>query len=110
MFVLINKYNFDNSYKDIFDEKVIADNNWQMYGSTKPGKPPYLVKKIVRVWPNKTENVSINKYSARELIPLLSVRGKSEYNLFTLLSIIITSSSWVKLLRIFTELSIKFTS
>ena len=25
-----------NSYEDIFDEKVIFDTNWQLYGSLKP--------------------------------------------------------------------------
>uniref|UniRef100_A0A6C0JEY4 SF3 helicase domain-containing protein n=1 Tax=viral metagenome TaxID=1070528 RepID=A0A6C0JEY4_9ZZZZ len=78
---MLDKYNFDNGYHDIFDLAVIENNNWQMYGSTKPGKPPYLVKKIVRVWSNKIENVALNKYNNGELIRLLSVRDKDEYSL-----------------------------
>ena len=78
---ILDRHKFDNSYSDIFDQAVIDKNNWQMYGSTKPDKPPYLVKKIIRVYPNKTENVPLTKYSNKELISLLSVRNKDEYSL-----------------------------
>ena len=73
---ILDKHKFDNSYSDIFDRLVIDTNNWQMYGSCKPGKSTYLLKKLVRVYPNKTENVSINKYKNHELVTLLSVRNR----------------------------------
>ncbi len=77
---ILDKYHFDNSYADIFDRAVIDRNNWQMYGSSKPGKPAYLLTKIYRVWSDKVELVQ-NTYTNGQLVRLLSVRNKSEYSL-----------------------------
>lgn len=77
---ILDKYNFDNPYADIFDRAVIDRNNWQMYGSSKPGQPPYAVTHIVRVWKDKYELVE-NNYNNLELVSLLSVRNKMEYSL-----------------------------
>ena len=70
---ILDKYNFDNKYTDIFDIAVINKNNWQMYGSSKPNHPPYLVTHIVRIWKDKYEILE-NKYSNFDLIKLLSMR------------------------------------
>jgi P4 family phage/plasmid primase-like protien len=70
---ILDKYNFDNKYTDIFDIAVINKNNWQMYGSSKPNHPAYLVTNIVRIWKDKYEIID-NKYSNFELIKLLSMR------------------------------------
>ena len=73
-------YNFDNSYADVFDRAVIDRNNWQMYGSTKPGQPPYLVSKIIRVFKDRYEEV-VNIPDTKELVYLLSVRNKYDSSL-----------------------------
>ena len=62
-------------YADIFDRAVIDRNNWQMYGSTKPNQPPYLVKRVIRVFSDRVENVD-NDYTTEKLVRLLSVRNK----------------------------------
>lgn len=77
---ILDKYNFDNNYSDIFDVAVINRNNWQMYGSTKPEQPPYLVSKIVKVWKDKYEIID-NNYSNVELVSLCSMRNKFDYSL-----------------------------
>lgn len=77
---VFDKYNFDNSYADVFDRAVIDRNNWQMYGSTKPGQPPYLVTKIIRVFKDRYEEV-MNVPDTKELIYLLSVRNKYDGSL-----------------------------
>ena len=77
---ILDKYGFDSSYADIFDRAVIDRNNWQMYGSGKPGQPAYTVTKIVRVWKDRSEIIP-NSYTNGELVRLLSVRNKFEYSL-----------------------------
>ena len=37
---LFSKLNITNPLEDVFDICVIEKNNWQMYGSTKPGCEP----------------------------------------------------------------------
>ncbi len=77
----LDKYNFFNSYADIFDKAVIDRNNWQMYGSSKPNKEAYLVTSIIRVWKDKYEE-SINiPYKDDEIVELLSVRNKMDPSL-----------------------------
>ena len=77
---LLDRHNFDNSYADVFDRAVIDRNNWQMYGSTKPGKPAYLVSRAIRVYKDRVETVE-EIPDSKELIQLLSVRNKTEYSL-----------------------------
>jgi len=77
---VFDQYNFDNSYADVFDRAVIDRNNWQMYGSTKPGQPPYLVSKIIRVYKDSYEEV-MNIPDTKELVYLLSVRNKYDSSL-----------------------------
>ena len=75
---ILDKYDLDSKYHEIFDEAVIQKNNWQLYGSTKPFKEPYKVTKILRVWEDRIENVELSKYSDRELVELLSMRNKDD--------------------------------
>jgi len=77
---ILDKYNFDNTYADIFDRAVIDRNNWQMYGSSKPGQPAYAVSHVVRIWNNKYEILE-NNYTNYQLANLLSVRNKFNYTL-----------------------------
>jgi P4 family phage/plasmid primase-like protien len=70
---ILDKFNFENSYSDIFDRAVIDKNNWQMYGSSKPNHPAYLVSHIVRIWKDKYEIIE-NKYTNFELIKMFSMR------------------------------------
>ena len=77
---ILDRHKFDNTYADIFDRAVIDRNNWQMYGSTKPGKPPYLVSRIIRVFSDRVEEVEDIPHS-EELIRMLSVRNKTEYSM-----------------------------
>lgn len=38
-----------NTPEDLFDEAIVkGSSNWQMYGSMKPGKKPYMVTRILR--------------------------------------------------------------
>ena len=76
----LDRHSFDNPYSDIFDRAVIDRNNWQMYGSTKPGKPPYLVSRAIRVFTDRVEKVE-HIPPAINLIEMLSVRNKTEYSM-----------------------------
>ena len=64
----LDKYEFSNSYADIFDKAVIDRNNWQMYGSSKPNKESYLVTDVIKVWKDKYEKAVNIIYSNKELI------------------------------------------
>ena len=74
---ILGKYEFDNTFADIFDRAVIDRNNWQMYGSTKAGCPPYLVSRVIRVFPDRVEEVE-GIPDSKLLVELLSVRNKSD--------------------------------
>ena len=74
---ILGKYEFDNTYADIFDRAVIDRNNWQMYGSTKAGCPPYLVSRVIRVFRDRVEEVE-GVPDSKLLVELLSVRNKSD--------------------------------
>ena len=80
---ILDKYNFDNSYADVFDKAVIDRANWQMYGSTKPNQPPYQVTHMWKVYSDRIEEI-VNVPSDRELIHLLSVRNKFEHSMYRL--------------------------
>merc|ERR1711934_122702 len=44
--IIFKNFKCMNSYDDIFDEKVIFDTNWQLYGSLKPKNIKYKLNKI----------------------------------------------------------------
>ena len=64
----------------MFDKAVIDRANWQMYGSTKPNQPPYIVTKAWKVYANRYEEV-VNIPDDKELIRLLSVRNKFDHSI-----------------------------
>lgn len=72
-----------NSPEDIFDEAVIYKNNWQMYGSKKPGSEPYRVTKHWRVaqseGPLQFEEMELLENHS-EYVETLSIRNKGEEN------------------------------
>ena len=47
---------YTNTLSDIFDEKVIYDTNWQLYGSKKPDNIPYILKFVLDKDGNQLEN------------------------------------------------------
>jgi len=65
-----------NSIDDIFDKCVIDKNNWQMYGSTKPGCERYEVTHIFRVDSELELHVESLAQDNTEYIKLLSIRNK----------------------------------
>jgi P4 family phage/plasmid primase-like protien len=69
-----------NSVDDIFDECVINKNNWQMYGSRKPGSEPYRVTHIWRVVQNDEQGEFIEELPLAnddaEYVATLSIRNK----------------------------------
>ena len=75
---ILDKYNYDNGYADIFDRAVIDRNNWQMYGSSKNKESyTYRVTRIIEVYSDKYINVDCKTYNSRQLVKLLSVRNKT---------------------------------
>ena len=66
-----------NSLDDIVDEAVIDRNNWQMYGSSKPGAPAYSVTGALRFNRDATSQPLAVPASA-DLVSLLSIRNKYE--------------------------------
>jgi len=80
---IFEKIHHTNDYPDIFDDKVIYDTNWQLYGSKKPNNIPYKLAYILdgncNIIKNKylDDTLSINK----EKIKLFSIRNKSETKL-----------------------------
>ena len=44
--IIFKNFKCINNYEDIFDEKVIYDTNWQLYGSLKPNNIKYSLYNI----------------------------------------------------------------
>ena len=80
---IFKKINCTNSYADIFDDKVIYDTNWQLYGSKKPGNIPYKLVYILDSDCNIIENEYLkNNYETnKKLVKLFSIRNKKETKL-----------------------------
>lgn len=76
---ILDKYNYDESYAEIFDKAVIDRNNWQMYGSNK-GKDfgTYKVTKILEIYKDSFKEIDLKEYDNAKLLRLLSVRNKTE--------------------------------
>lgn len=91
---LLNNYNIElkeifknfkcnNSLEDIFDEKVIFDTNWQLYGSLKPNNTKYKLKYIYDINCNLIKNklLESNIENELKLVKLFSIRNKTETKL-----------------------------
>ncbi len=72
-----------NEFCDIFDDKVIYDTNWQLYGSKKPGNIPYTLSYILDSDCNIIENdyLKTDYETNKKLIKLFSIRNKNETKL-----------------------------
>lgn len=66
-----SKMPFINSYDDIFDVAVLGRNNWCMYGSKKHNGKLY---RLTAIYDYKLKEKSMNKYTDKKLVRLLSVR------------------------------------
>ena len=80
---LFSQINCINPISDIFDDKVIFDTNWQLYGSKKPHNIPY---KLIYILDSKG-NLVVNDYlednykTKCKLVDLFSIRNKDETKL-----------------------------
>lgn len=61
-----------NAYEDVIDEAVITRNNWQMYGSKKPGCEPYVISAIY----DQDMNLLDILEDHTEYVSMLSLRNK----------------------------------
>ena len=63
-----------NSLEDIFDKSVIKQNNWFMYGSSKPNKEPYKLTNVLLCDGDEyTEHLDEYADNNRDLINILSI-------------------------------------
>lgn len=73
---------FINSIADIFDEAVIENNNWMLYGSIKPNNDPYMIKTVYKydgdgdgfALINITKEELAKEYKTIHYVNLFSVR------------------------------------
>ena len=76
---ILDKYEYDESYAEIFDRAVIDRNNWQMYGSNKGTSfSTYKVTKIIEVYENDFCEIDNEKYTDETIMRLLSVRNRED--------------------------------
>tara|TARA_B100000902_G_scaffold328749_1_gene324958 strand:- start:8472 stop:11114 length:2643 start_codon:yes stop_codon:yes gene_type:complete len=67
-----NNINPLNKYSDIFDELIIRDTNWFIYGCCKPQREPYLLTHVIGV---DLEEYNFKKKFTKENLPsILSIR------------------------------------
>lgn len=77
---LFSKIGYVNEIEDIIDKCVIEQNNWFMYGASKPNKEAYKLTKIYKIKNGNTFEISqnnLNLNNDRKLIELFSIRNKS---------------------------------
>ena len=72
--------NIHNKASEIYDEQVIYDNPWIMYGGKKPNNVPYKVTNIFRIEKLSSFQTSISPhdYSLSYMIQTLSLQNKCE--------------------------------
>lgn len=78
---LVEELELINPIGDVIDEAVIYKNNWQMYGSCKPGCKPYKLTHIYTIQNLFAEEVSDDEFNKwkkdpLKLCKLLSIREK----------------------------------
>ena len=80
---IFQNINCINEFHDIFDDKVIFDTNWQLYGSKKPNNIPYKLKYVLDNECNLIKNELLeDSYEINcKLVKLFSIRNKSETKL-----------------------------
>ena len=85
---LFQNINITNPIEDIFDVAVIERNNWQMYGSTKPGCEPYKLSKVLTLMEisNEFKLTSLETFSNQDLIKLLSIQQYNDNDIVTPIS------------------------
>lgn len=85
---LFQNINITNPIEDIFDVAVIERNNWQMYGSTKPGCEPYKLSKIYSFMEisNEFKLIPKEQYDDQSLVKLLSIQQYNESDIVSLLN------------------------
>jgi P4 family phage/plasmid primase-like protien len=76
--IILDKYNFTNSYNDIVDLSVIDRNNWFLYGSGKLGEPKYSVTNILKFLDEDDYEKITNTYTDLELTKTLSILNKDQ--------------------------------
>lgn len=78
---ILNDIQLSNSYDDVVDNAVIEKNNWQMYGSTKPGCETYQVTGVYEVYTDHIDLVKNWKhvYPERGMVQVLSIINKTEH-------------------------------
>lgn len=77
---LFSNLGYTNELEDIIDKSVIEQNNWFMYGSSKPNKEAYKLTKIYKVSNGNVLEISrknLDLVSDRKLVELFSVRNKT---------------------------------
>lgn len=65
-----------NTLEDVFDEAVIAKNNWLMYGSKKPGGVPYTLTAVLDAYSCDAIAGPAVVAAATDLVEVLSLRNK----------------------------------
>ena len=80
--IFIN-FKCNNTFEDIFDEKVIFDTNWQLYGSCKPNNIKYKLNFICDFNCNIINNPysDYNYENELKLVKLFSIQNKIESKL-----------------------------
>ena len=71
---LLDSINSTNPPDDVFDIAVIERNNWQMYGSCKPGNIPYKVTKIISKKGDELVNEKVSDDGSK-YVKFLSIRS-----------------------------------
>ncbi len=64
-----------NNYEDIFDEAIISNNGWFVYGCCKPKRDPYLLTMILD---SHLNNCDKSKFNVSNLPHILSIRNFSK--------------------------------
>lgn len=69
-----------NKAEEIYDEKVIYDNPWIMYGGKKPKNDAYTLTNVIRIQSGSDEQMKMNAndYTTSFIIQTLSLQNKME--------------------------------
>lgn len=77
MGVIFKEIGITNSAGDCFDDKVISDNCWLMYASSKQGQPYYKITNVLKYTVDKSlEDITTTIDPDTDYVRLLSIRNK----------------------------------